>query len=94
MVDQVRALLRQPEIVVGTWRVARAEAPDLKEGDVREPCTGSTRCGASCSRRSRRESSGFWWSEWWSGPQEPTSAFAWRVWPASPETSPRSRPEP
>ncbi len=26
--DQVRALLRQPEIVVGTWMAARAEAPD------------------------------------------------------------------
>jgi DNA invertase Pin-like site-specific DNA recombinase len=33
---QVRALLRQPEIVVGTWRAARAEAPDLTEAEVRE----------------------------------------------------------
>ena len=31
VVDQVRALLRQPEIVVGTWRAARREAPDLTE---------------------------------------------------------------
>jgi site-specific DNA recombinase len=36
VVDQVRALLRQPEIVVGTWRAARAEAPDLTEEEVRE----------------------------------------------------------
>ena len=36
VVDQVWALLRQPEIVVGTWMAARAEAPDLKEGEVRE----------------------------------------------------------
>ena len=36
MVDQVRALLRQPEIVVGTWRAARGEAPDLTEAEVRE----------------------------------------------------------
>ena len=36
VVDQVRALLRQPEVVVGTWLVARTEAPELKEGDVRE----------------------------------------------------------
>ena len=36
VVDQVRALLRQPEVVVGTWLAARAEAPDLKEGEVRE----------------------------------------------------------
>ena len=33
---QVRALLRQPEIVVGTWRAARTEAPDLTEGEVRD----------------------------------------------------------
>ncbi len=34
--DQVRALLRQPEIVVGTWRAARGEAPDLTEGETRD----------------------------------------------------------
>ena len=33
---QVRALLRQPEILVGTWRAARAEAPDLTETEVRD----------------------------------------------------------
>ncbi|WP_270933827.1 recombinase family protein [Falsiroseomonas oryzae] len=33
---QVRALLRQPEVVVGTWRAARAEAPDLTEAEVRD----------------------------------------------------------
>jgi DNA invertase Pin-like site-specific DNA recombinase len=33
---QVRALLRQPEVVVGTWRAARAEAPDLTETEVRD----------------------------------------------------------
>jgi DNA invertase Pin-like site-specific DNA recombinase len=33
---QVRILLRQPEAVVGTWRAARAEAPDLTEAEVRE----------------------------------------------------------
>jgi hypothetical protein len=36
VVDQVRALLRQPEIVVGTWLAARTEAPELTEGEVRE----------------------------------------------------------
>ena len=36
VVDQVRALLRQPEIVVGTWLAARAEAPDLSEGETRD----------------------------------------------------------
>jgi hypothetical protein len=29
-------LLRQPEIIVGTWLAARAERPDLTEHEVRE----------------------------------------------------------
>jgi site-specific DNA recombinase len=36
VLDQLRALLRQPEVVVGTWRVAQAEAPDLAEDTVRD----------------------------------------------------------
>ncbi len=36
VVGQVRALLRQPEVVVGTWLAARAEAPDLIEAEVRD----------------------------------------------------------
>jgi DNA invertase Pin-like site-specific DNA recombinase len=33
---QVRTLLREPEIVVGTWRAAREEVPDLTEDEVRD----------------------------------------------------------
>jgi len=33
---QVRALLRQPEIVVSTWLAARQEAPELTEAEVRD----------------------------------------------------------
>ncbi len=36
VISQVRALLRQPEIVVGTWLAARREAPELTERDVRD----------------------------------------------------------
>jgi hypothetical protein len=36
VLDQLRALLRQPEVVVGTWRAAQAEAPDLAEDTVRD----------------------------------------------------------
>jgi hypothetical protein len=36
VMTQVRALLRQPEIVVGTWRAARAAAPELTEAEVRD----------------------------------------------------------
>jgi len=34
VVDQVRALLRQPEIVAGTWLAARTETPDVTEREV------------------------------------------------------------
>ena len=36
VVEQVRALLSQPEILVGTWMAARAELPDLTEDQTRE----------------------------------------------------------
>jgi hypothetical protein len=35
VVAQVRGLLRQPEVVVGAWRAARASTPDLTEAEVR-----------------------------------------------------------
>jgi len=36
VISQVRMLLRQPEIIVGTWLAARTEIPDLTENEVRE----------------------------------------------------------
>jgi DNA invertase Pin-like site-specific DNA recombinase len=36
VISQVRALLRQPEIVVGTWLAARKDAPGLTEHGVRD----------------------------------------------------------
>jgi site-specific DNA recombinase len=36
VVDQVRALLRSPEIIVATWRSARPEIAGLTEAEVRE----------------------------------------------------------
>jgi DNA invertase Pin-like site-specific DNA recombinase len=36
VIAQLRALLRQPEIVVGAWLAARKEVPDLTEGEVRD----------------------------------------------------------
>lgn len=35
MVDQLRAVLRQPEIVAGTWKAARANADGISEADAR-----------------------------------------------------------
>jgi site-specific DNA recombinase len=36
VVQQVRALLRAPEVVVQTWRAARASLPDLTEAEVQD----------------------------------------------------------
>jgi DNA invertase Pin-like site-specific DNA recombinase len=36
VIAQLRALMRQPEVVVGTWVAAQAEASDVTETDVRE----------------------------------------------------------
>ncbi|WP_433994114.1 recombinase family protein [Afipia felis] len=36
VIDQLRGLLRAPEIIVGTWRAARPKIDGLREADVRE----------------------------------------------------------
>ncbi len=36
VVDQIRGLLRAPEVIVGTWRAARDQDDGLSEADVRE----------------------------------------------------------
>ena len=36
VVDQMRGLLRAPEVIVGTWRAARDHDDGLTEADVRE----------------------------------------------------------
>ena len=36
VVDQIRGLLRTPEVIVGTWRAAKAQDDGLTEADVRE----------------------------------------------------------
>ena len=40
VVDQLRGMLRSPEIIVGTWRSARPEIDGLSEADVREALEG------------------------------------------------------
>lgn len=35
MIDQLRTVFRQPEIVAGTWKAARAQADDMTEADAR-----------------------------------------------------------
>ena len=36
VIDQLRAVFRQPEIVVGTWKAARAHDSDITEAEARE----------------------------------------------------------
>ena len=36
VIEQLRGVFRQPEIIVGTWRAAREEATDVTEAEVRE----------------------------------------------------------
>jgi site-specific DNA recombinase len=35
VIDQIRAVFRQPEIVAGTWKAARAHVDDVSEVDAR-----------------------------------------------------------
>jgi hypothetical protein len=39
VIAQLRGIFRQPEIVVGTWRAARAEQDDVTEDQAREALT-------------------------------------------------------
>ena len=36
VIDQLRGVFRQPEIIVGTWRAARADQGDITEDEARE----------------------------------------------------------
>jgi hypothetical protein len=40
VIDQLRGLLRAPEVIIGTWRSARPEVDGLSEADVREALEG------------------------------------------------------
>jgi hypothetical protein len=40
VIDQLRAVLRQPEIVAGTWKAARARDGEITEADAREALMG------------------------------------------------------
>ncbi len=39
VIDQLRAMFRQPEIIVGTWKVAKVSDSGINENDVREAMT-------------------------------------------------------
>ena len=62
VVDQLRGLLRAPEVIVRTWRAARKTVSEISEAEVREALERPDRCGTNCSPPSRRVSSSCWWS--------------------------------
>ena len=57
VIDQLRAVFRQPEIIAGTWKAARAQDDDITEADARDGAdSNSTRCGTNSSPPSRHAS--------------------------------------
>lgn len=40
VIDQLRAVFRQPEIVAGTWKAARQHDPEITEADARDALAG------------------------------------------------------
>ncbi|MEX2480753.1 MAG: zinc ribbon domain-containing protein, partial [Gammaproteobacteria bacterium] len=40
VIDQLRAVFRQPEVIVGTWRAARGHDAEVTEADVRDALEG------------------------------------------------------
>ena len=73
VIDQLRGVFRQPEIIVGTWRAARARRRRTSPRPrFARRCCSSTRSGTSSSRPSRRGSCSCWSSRCWSGPTAST----------------------
>ena len=60
VVAQVRHLLRTPEIIARTWAAAKRTSSRSRSATSSRPSPTSRRCGTSCSRPSRRGSSGCW----------------------------------
>jgi hypothetical protein len=56
VIDQARILLRSPEIIVQTWRMARESLKGLTQTDVRTALLEFDPSGTSCFRLSRRGS--------------------------------------
>ena len=79
VVEQVRALLRQPEIIIGTWMAARDELPGLTENETRATLERLDPLWDELFRPSRRGSCGSWWSGSRLDRWVPTSSFGWRA---------------
>ena len=62
VVDQLRAMLRSPEVIVATWRAARSEIAGLAEDTVGEALERLDPLGTSSSLPSKRALSSCWLS--------------------------------
>lgn len=76
---QVRELLWQSEIIVGTWRAAQADVPDITEAEKRAALESLDPTWGSCSPVSRRGSCRRWSTGSRSDRPALTSASRWRV---------------
>ena len=87
VVDQVRALLRQPEVVVGTWLAARAEAPDLTEArDARSAGAAGPAVGRAVPGRAgahRAAAGGAGGGRRRPAPTSGSGSRGWRAWCAT-----------
>ena len=84
VIDQVRAMLRSPEMIVKTWAAAREQATTTS---AKPRCAtrsfSSMRSGTNCSRPSRHASSSCWSSGSMSVSTASPSGYAPRALPAS-----------
>ena len=83
VIDQLRAVFRQPEIVAGTWKAARTLDDNITEADARAALQSLTRCGTNSSPPNRHASWRCWSSAWILARMGSTSGCAWMVSAAS-----------
>ena len=88
VIDQLRAVFRQPEIVAGTWKAARAHSGDIVRPMPVTLSSRSIRSGTSSSPPSRRASSRCWSTGSTSPPTAWTSTSGSTAYAAWPQKSP------
>ena len=74
VIDQIRALLQTPEVIVQTWRAARKTDKISTRTTSAAPSLSSSRSGMSFSRQSRPVSSNCWSNALTCSPTASTSA--------------------
>jgi DNA invertase Pin-like site-specific DNA recombinase len=83
VIDRLRAVFRQPEIVAGTWKAARAHAHDITEADARAALQQLDPLWTNYFPPSRPASWRCWLSAWKSARTGSMFDCAWTAWLAS-----------